>query len=269
MVVDGLNRQQKLSSICKPQFIMPRLGCAILKFDSLPSTNDLARDLAQQGAAEGVAVLAREQTSGRGRQGRVWISPPGEGLYLSVILRLPVEPAKATIITLAAAVAVAETLTLDYTVTVDIKWPNDIHASGRKICGILVESAIEKNKLDYAILGIGVNLGQREFPGALRDIATSVLIERKRRLTPDEFAASLLARLEAWYRIALQQPSQVITRWQALSSYAHGCAVSIENGDSVIEGVTRGLTPEGALIVELASGERREIVAGEIRLRKA
>ncbi|MEN3331418.1 MAG: BirA family transcriptional regulator [Blastocatellia bacterium] len=248
---------------------MTRLGCAILRFDSLPSTNDLARELAEQGAAEGVAILAREQTRGRGRQGRAWVSPPGEGLYLSIILRPPLEPAKATIITLAAAIAVAETLAVDYAVAVDIKWPNDVHAHGRKICGILIESAIEKSKVDYAILGIGVNLGQRQFPSELQEIATSLVIESNQRVTPDEFAAPLLARLEEGYRIALRQPAQIIARWQALSSYAEGCAVRVENGDRAIEGITRGLAPTGALIVETANGERCEIVAGEVHLRRA
>jgi BirA family biotin operon repressor/biotin-[acetyl-CoA-carboxylase] ligase len=247
---------------------MSRLGGAILRFDSLPSTNDLARELAAQGAPEGVTILAREQTRGRGRQGRGWASPMGQGLYLSVILRPPLAPAQATILTLAAAVAVAETLSVDYALAVDIKWPNDIHARGRKICGILVETSIEKSRLGYAVLGIGVNLGQREFPGELQGVATSLAIESGQPVTPDECAALLLERLEAWYRIALGQPSEIILRWQALSSYAHGCAVRVENGDSVVEGVTCGLSPVGALIVEMASGERREIVAGEIRLRK-
>jgi len=247
---------------------MSRLGGAILRFDSLPSTNDLARELAAQGAPEGTAVLAREQTRGRGRQGRGWVSPRGEGLYLSVILRPPLAPSQATILTLAAAIGVAETLALDYQIAADIKWPNDIQARGKKICGILIETSIEKSQLDYAVLGIGVNLGQREFPGELQGVATSLAIESGQTVTPDEFAAPLLRRLEACYRIALGQPSEIIARWQALSSYANGCAVRVENGASVVEGVTRGLSIVGALIVEMASGERREIVAGEIRLRK-
>lgn len=248
---------------------MPHLGSAILRLDSLPSTNDLARELAGQGAPEGVAVLAREQTRGRGRQGRVWVSPRGEGLYLSIILRPAVEPARATFITLAAAIAVAETLSTDYATAVDIKWPNDIHARGKKICGILVESSIEKNQLDYAILGIGVNLGQRRFPAELQPIATSLVLEGGPLVTPDEFAAALLNRMEGWYRTALRQPQEIISRWRALSSYAEGRAVWVDLGGQVIEGITRGLTPSGALVLELAGGERREIVAGEIHLKTA
>ncbi|HEY9231279.1 MAG TPA: biotin--[acetyl-CoA-carboxylase] ligase [Blastocatellia bacterium] len=247
---------------------MSRLGSAILRFDSLPSTNDLARELAEQGAPEGTAILGREQTRGRGRQGRAWASPMGEGLYLSVILRPMLAPAQAAILTLAAAVAVAETLSADYALAVDIKWPNDIHARGKKISGILIESSIEKNELAYVVLGVGVNLGQREFAGELQAAATSLLIESGQRVTPDEFAAPLLERLDAWYRVALRQPSEIIGRWQQLSSYAEGCAVRVEDGERAIEGMTRGLAPTGALIVETASGERCEIVAGEIRLRK-
>ena len=247
---------------------MTRLGGAILRFDSLPSTNDLARELAEQGAPEGTAVLAREQTRGRGRQGRSWSSPRGEGLYLSVILRPPLAPSQATVLTLAAAIAVAETLTLDYHVAADIKWPNDIHARGKKLCGILIESSVEKSELDYVVLGVGVNLGQRAFADELQAVATSLLIESGNRVTPDEFAAPLLVRLDHWYRVALRQPAEIIARWQQLSSYAEGCAVRVEEGDRAIEGVTRGLAPTGALVVETADGERREIVAGEIRLRK-
>src|SRR5205085_12330962 len=185
--------------------------------------------------------------------------------YLSVILRPPVEPAKAPIITLAAAIAVAEALSVDYGVAVDIKWPNDIHAGGRKICGILIESAIEKSKVDYAVLGIGVNLGQRRFPGKLQEIATSLVIESNRRVTPDEFAVPLLKRLEEWYRIALRQPAQIIARWQALSSYADGCAVLVENGDKTSEGITRLLAAAAAHIVHTANGDRCEIVPGAVR----
>jgi BirA family transcriptional regulator, biotin operon repressor / biotin---[acetyl-CoA-carboxylase] ligase len=248
---------------------MKRLGSTLLRFDSLGSTNDYARELAASGAEEGVAVLAYEQTAGRGRQGRQWSSPAGEGLYLSVILRPQISPADSAVITLAAAVAVAETLSLDFKTEVDIKWPNDVLASGKKICGILVESAIEAEVIQHAVVGIGVNLAQEEFPEEIRDSATSLLIESGQRVLPDDFAPPLLARLDHWYRVATAAPARVISRWEGLSSYADGCAVRIESHNEVIEGVTRGLAPSGAIIIELEGGERREIVSGEIKLRKA
>src|SRR5262245_53462096 len=143
---------------------MFRLGSALLRFESVTSTNDVARLLAVEDAPEGTAVLAKVQTAGRGRQGRTWLSPPGDGLYLSVILRPAIHPARAGVITLAAAVAVAEILAVDFDIPADIKWPNDVLASGRKISGMLVESATEGSQLQYAIVGIGVNLNHREFP---------------------------------------------------------------------------------------------------------
>jgi BirA family biotin operon repressor/biotin-[acetyl-CoA-carboxylase] ligase len=244
------------------------LGSTVFRFDQLRSTNDLAREMAASGADEGIAIIAREQTAGRGRLGRTWSSPPDEGLYLSLILRPQIKPAASAVITLAAAVAVAETLSLDFEVQVDIKWPNDVLASGRKICGILVETAIEKELLLYAVMGIGINLNQREFPEEIRDSATSILIESGKLVRSEEFLAPLLGRLEDWYRLALRNPAAVIDRWSELSSYAHGCAVSIETPDGLIEGLTRGLAPSGALVIE-AAGHRHEITSGEVRLRKS
>ena len=240
----------------------------MLHFDSLPSTNDRAREMAQSGGGEGIAITASHQTAGRGRQGRSWASPPGLGLYVSLILRPSIEPVDSPVITLAAAVAVRETLEQVYRVPSDIKWPNDVLARGRKICGILVESAIEANRLLYAVMGIGVNLGQRDFPGELKETATSLLIESGRAIAPSDFLEQLLARLDDWYRRAIAEPSAVIARWEALSTYARNCAVRVEAADGVIEGTTRGLTPKGALRIELATGETREIYSGELKLRK-
>jgi BirA family transcriptional regulator, biotin operon repressor / biotin---[acetyl-CoA-carboxylase] ligase len=247
---------------------MPMLGSTVLRFDRLPSTNDFAREMAVSGADEGIAVTAREQTKGRGRLGRTWSSPDGDGLYLSLILRPQIKPDASPVITLAAAVAVAETLKLDFQIEVDIKWPNDVLASGRKICGILVETATEREQLQYAVMGIGVNLAQREFPEDIRESATSMLIESGKRVAPDDILAPLLLRLEIWYRLALGSRGAVIARWSELSTYAYDCAVSVETPGGVIEGLTRGLADTGALVIEEAAGRRREINSGEVRLRK-
>jgi BirA family transcriptional regulator, biotin operon repressor / biotin---[acetyl-CoA-carboxylase] ligase len=247
---------------------MAVLGSTILRFDTVSSTNDVARDLAASGKPEGLCVIAREQTAGRGRQGRSWSSPAGEGLYLSLILRPEIRAAESPVITLAAAVAVAETLRLDFQISADIKWPNDILASGRKVCGILVESAIESGRLQYAVMGIGVNVAQRYFPAEIGETATSISLETGRTVSPEDLLKPLLERLEYWYTAATTKHDLVISRWEELSSYARDCAVRIESADGSIEGVTRGLTPKGALIVELSNGETREIVSGEVSLRR-
>jgi BirA family biotin operon repressor/biotin-[acetyl-CoA-carboxylase] ligase len=172
------------------------------------------------------------------------------------------------VITLAAAVAVADTLELDFKVSADIKWPNDVLASGRKICGILVEAAIENDRLLYAVVGVGVNVAQRSFPDEIREKATSLSLETGRPAVPDDLLKPLLERLEGWCSIAVTRPCRVISRWEELSSYARGCHVRIESPDGFIEGVTRGLVSSGALVVELEGGERREIVSGEVMLRE-
>jgi len=219
------------------------------------------------GAPEGLCVIAREQTAGRGRQGRSWSSPPGEGLYLSLVLRPQVTASASAMITLAAAVAVAETLRLDFQAAADIKWPNDILLSGRKICGILVEAAIEGDRLQYAVAGIGVNIAQRFFPEQVTAGATSLFLETGRAIVPEDFVGVMLPRLDHWYAASMSRSDAVIARWEELSSSAHDCLVRVESSDGAVEGVTRGLTTTGALIVELANGERREIVSGEVKVR--
>lgn len=240
----------------------------MLRFDRVTSTNDLAREMAASGAVEGTIILAREQTAGRGRQGRSWSSPPGEGLYCSLVLRPNIKPAESPVITLAAAVAVAETLSIDFNLPVDIKWPNDVEARGRKICGILVESAIENAELQYAVMGIGVNISQREFPDELKQSATSLLIETGRAIAADDFLSPLLDRLEQWYRKAITRSEEVIARWEKLSTYARGCRVSIESGDDIIGGVTQGLAASGALKIKMENGQLRQVVSGEVKLRR-
>ncbi|HSB10621.1 MAG TPA: biotin--[acetyl-CoA-carboxylase] ligase [Blastocatellia bacterium] len=246
---------------------MSKLGSTIVRFDSVSSTNDVARELAAAGTGEGTCVLAREQTAGRGRQGREWSSPAGEGLYLSVILRPEIKAAESAALTLAAAVAVAETLELDFQTPCDIKWPNDVLISGRKVCGILVESAVDNDRLQYVVMGIGVNVAQRAFPDEIGEKATSIFLEAGLSIAPEEFMRPLLERLQRWYATVVSEPGRVLARWEELSSYARGCAVRVDSSDYSIEGVTRGLAPDGALIIELANGETRAVVAGDVSLR--
>jgi len=248
---------------------MPRLGSAIIRYETVSSTNDVARDLALNDAPEGTVVLALRQTSGRGRQGRSWSSPADEGLYLSAILRPPISPADSAIITLVAAVAVAETLTVDFNTQADIKWPNDVLVSNRKISGILVESAIEGNRLQYVVVGIGVNVNQQRFEPELERTATSLRIETKRPHHQGVLVEKLLRRLEQAYRKALEEPNEIINRWEAQSTYARGRAVRIISSDGEFDGVTRGLSASGALKIETVDGELREIVSGEVTLRAA
>ena len=239
-----------------------------MQYDSLPSTNELARQMAAQGATEGTIIVAREQTSGRGRLGRSWASAAGEGLYVSIILRPKVPPRQFSIMTLASAVAVAETLASAFAVSPDIKWPNDVMVSDRKICGILLETASDGDRLEYAVLGIGVNLSQRTFPDGLLEIATSLFLESGRVVEPEDFLPPLLERLQHWYAIAVNSPRECVSRWEKMSTYAYSCPVRVISAGAVIEGTTAGLSEGGSLMVRLPNGDIQEIASGEISIRK-
>jgi len=237
-------------------------------FTIVTSTNDIARQMAAAGEPEGTVVFALEQTAGRGRQGRAWNSPAGQGLYLSVILRPQTSFPVVQLIPLAAGLAVAETLKDIYAVLPDIKWPNDVMVGGRKACGILVESSIESGRIDFAILGIGINLGQEEFPESIRANATSMLKETGLLIAPNDLLGPLLDRLVQWYRLTTTSPAEIIKRWEESSTYARDCRVTICTSEETIEGITAGLTEAGALLVELPGGLEREVFCGEVSLRK-
>src|SRR5919106_2303059 len=153
-----------------------RLGAQLHYFPDIDSTNSYARRLAEHGAAEGEIVIAEAQTRGRGRLGRSWISPPFVNLYFSVILRPRLAPAHAPQLTLMAAVAVADTVTFFIHTAPAIKWPNDVLVGGRKLAGILTESSCDSERIEFVILGIGINLNYpvELMPEDIRNRATSI-----------------------------------------------------------------------------------------------
>lgn len=238
----------------------------ILRFDALPSTNTEAAAQALRGAPEGLCVVAREQTQGRGRAGRVWVSPTDAGLYFSIVLR----PAKLAqrawpLITLMAALSVRDALFETAELETDIKWPNDIMACERKLCGILAE-IIETEIGRAVIVGIGINLDDRAFPPELKGIATSVasLIGS----TPDreQLLRALIRAIELHYETlqAANGEGETIRAWTHRSSYAEGRRVRVTLTEETFEGLTRGLEPDGALRVETDQGKIRIVHAGDV-----
>ena len=237
----------------------------IVRFDSLPSTNTEAARQAASGAAEGLCVVAREQTAGRGRRERAWASPRDAGLYLSVVLRPRMEARAWPLLTLAAALAVSDALAEVCGLGTDIKWPNDVLAGGRKLCGILAETA-EGARGRACVLGIGVNLSNGAFPPDLKETATSV--EEQAGAAPDVelLLASLMRALARRYQ-TLQEPggnAQTVADWEARSSYARGRRVGVRLTGETFQGTTRGLEPDGALRVETDEGALRIVRAGDV-----
>jgi BirA family biotin operon repressor/biotin-[acetyl-CoA-carboxylase] ligase len=238
----------------------------ILQYDSLPSTNTEAARQAAQGAPEGLCIVAREQTAGRGRQQRVWASPADAGLYFSILLRPRIHMHAWPLLTLMAAIAVADALRDAYALDVDIKWPNDIQARGRKLCGILAE-AIESASGRACVVGIGINLTEQAFPQELRETAIAVeTLTGERRPAREPLLRSLVAALAARYEQlqAAGGDAWVVREWTARSSYAEGKRVRVALEAEMIECTTRGLETDGALRVETPRGEIRIVRAGDV-----
>jgi len=244
---------------------MSQFQVKILRYATLPSTNSEAASLALAGAAEGQCVVADEQTAGRGRLLRQWISPKDAGLYFSVLLRPSLPPERWPLISLMAALAVQSALANVAHLETDIKWPNDLLANGKKISGILVES-VETKSGRAIVLGIGINLRSAALAPELIDIATSVESVTGRRVDREVVLIALLDALKTYYSKlqAIGGEEVVIKDWSARSSYAAGKRIRVSNGDEVIEGVTQGLEPDGALRLKADDGQMRIIRAGDV-----
>jgi BirA family biotin operon repressor/biotin-[acetyl-CoA-carboxylase] ligase len=221
--------------------------------------------LASRGAKEGTAVVADEQTAGRGRLQRTWTSPKGAGLYFSILLRPKISQDRWSLITFMAALAVSDALQEACELKTEIKWPNDLLAGERKICGILAE-IIETEAGRAIVLGIGINLTSEAYPKELVGQAVSVAEAAHRPVGRDEVLAALLRALTRRYA-NLKEPdgaSRVIEEWMSRSSYGEGKLVRVTNGDERLTGITRGLEKDGALRLETESGVIKTIRAGDV-----
>lgn len=236
----------------------------------LESTSETLKAMAERRAPEGTVVIAEEQTRGRGRMGRTWASPHARGIWMSVLFRPSLEPSGTPLFTLFSAVAVVKSLKkLLPNLEAGIKWPNDILASSRKICGILTEMKAEADLLHYVVTGIGINVNTRreEFPPDLQDTATSVYLESGRTEFPRAvLAAKILEELDRAYRDFLDGgPAPVIAAWKE-HELTLGKNIAIQNPGERCCGRAVDLDESGALIVEDEKGSRRLFRAGEVTL---
>lgn len=228
-----------------------------MRFDVVDSTQRVAFDLADGGAADGTVVVADFQTAGRGRRGRAWHAEPGTSLLASIVVRPSLPVRLLPLLSLAAAVAVAEALVRAGGVAARLAWPNDVVIGGRKVAGILLESRLAAAPL--CVVGVGVNVGARRFPGPLAARATSLAIEAGRAPDRDALLDELLRAFVAWRaRLEREGFAPVRDRWLALSETIGRTVVRAEG-----TGVAVGLDDDGALLVR-AGGAVHRIVAGDL-----
>lgn len=231
----------------------------LLVKDETVSTNDDARALGVAGAADGLVVVARRQTGGRGRRGAAWFSPPGESLAFSVLVR-PVEPpALWPRLALAAGLAVAQAVE-EFVPLGGIKWPNDVWIGGRKVAGILVEAGH-----GFAIIGIGINVNAREFPAGLAGTATSLALETGMRIGLPGVLGDILRQL-ARRRLQIGAEFHEVLEGVRQRCVLAGRAVSLVTASGRLEGTVEGIAPGGELLLRTATGVQRLLQADEVRL---
>ena len=258
-----------LGELLRSRGVARRCGELIVNFSSVGSTNEVALQFARRGAPGGSLFLADEQTAGRGRLGRHFFSPPGLGLYSSVLFRpSPGASLRASLVPLAASIAVAEALRAESLVPVAIRWPNDLYANDRKLGGILCEGSFAGDRMDFVVIGIGVNLNHAAsdferseagpFAGSLHEITGE-------RYDRDQVACAIVERMEEWWSdLELGNETRVVSRWQDLAEGHVGTRVLVQKEGGAYEAVTEGISKDGGLIVRLPSGRSETLLSGDV-----
>ncbi len=259
---DVLN-QIELESIRKTDWA----GCEVHYYDTIDSTNTEVQRLANAGAPHGTLVVANQQTAGKGRRGRTWISPTGVNVYFSLLLRPEINPNNASRLTLVAALALGNAIRELSGADVKIKWPNDIVINGKKICGILTEMSIQEDYISHIVVGMGINVHQKEFAEEIQDMASSIELETGESVSRAGLVERTMEYFEKFYEIYLQTEDL-----SALVKLYNSMLVSMHNDVRVLdpkepfEGKAMGITAKGELIVD--TWESRKLVSsGEVSVR--
>ena len=258
MIEDSLSPVTITSNLAT-RFIGQRVIC----YSRLTSTNDVAKREAQRGAREGTVIVAEEQTAGRGRIKRVWLSPRGS-VALSIILYPKLAYLSSLI--MVASLAVAHGIARVTGLKSQIKWPNDVLVNGKKVCGILIESDVKGSVVDYAVIGIGINVNLRlsEFP-EISPTATSLSHELGRDVSQLDMIRCLLVETERLY-LALPTGQSVYQEWRD-NLITLGKRVKVNSGEAIYQGVAESVASDGNLFLRQSDGSLVKIVAGDVTLR--
>ena len=244
------------------------MGQTIYFYEETDTTNNRARELALEGAPEGTLVVAEKQTAGRGRGGKVWESPLGSGIWMSLVLRPQIMPAEASVLTLLCGLATAEAIEAETGLSAGIKWPNDILINGKKAVGILTEMDCEMSEVHFVIPGIGINVNTASFPPEIAEIATSLYLECGKTVSRRRLVHKVLERLEEHYETFLRTGSFAAM----LEDYRKHCITLGKEvhvlGREPFFAEALDITPEGELLVRRADNGKEEVVfSGEVSIR--
>lgn len=243
-------------------------GRKIYYFDEIDSTNTRAKQLGEKGAPHGTLVIAEGQSAGRGRRGRAWESPGGSSIYMSMLLRPEIPPAKAPMLTLVMGVSTAEGLG-EYTgLDMQIKWPNDIILKGKKLAGTLTEMSTEIDCVNYVVMGTGINVNMAQMPKELAEKATSLRAETGQIMRRSQIIASVMKRFEENYRLFVENGDlrQLQEKYNSLL-ITRNKEVRIINGKEEYHAYALGINENGELMVRESDGTIKEISSGEVSVR--
>lgn len=242
------------------------LGSNCIYRDCVDSTNSRLLQLARGDAPHGTLLVADTQTRGRGRLNRSWHSPAGLNLYFSVLLRPGWNVRVMPLLSLAAGVALAETFREMLPSAPELKWPNDLLWSGRKLAGILVETAADSSGVLYAVVGIGINVNQQRFPAELHDSAGSLRLAAGRCLDRLDVLAAVVEQLEIWIdSLGETAGNDVLAAWTKYAPWM-GRPITVRHGNRQLSGTAVGLEPQGALRLRDAEGREHSLLWGDALL---
>lgn len=262
-----------ISDIVTPQAIQENLstefiGKNIVYCHSVSSTNTVLKDLAEKGSDDGTVVIAEEQLQGKGRRGRSWQLEQGKAIAMSILLKPDFSPQYAPKLTLLMGMAVNKTLRQLCGVNSFIKWPNDVIANGKKLCGILTEMVTEAEYIKYVICGVGINVSNESFPEEIKNMATSVLIETGKACPRRKIIQSVLFNFENYYKTYVKTKNLK----PLLEEYKEMCinigkSIKAIYDDKAVYGVGKTINEQGELIMEDGDGKEWVLRAGEVSVR--
>lgn len=244
------------------------MGSRIVYYEQTDSTNTRAKALAEAGTASGTLVVAEQQDAGKGRRGRGWVSPPGTGIWMTMVLRPDILPSQASMLTLAAALGVSEGIYRVTGIMPEIKWPNDLVLSGKKICGILTEMTTELDSVQYVVVGMGTNVNMESFPKEIGGTASSLYLESGKKWKRGPLIGAMAKALGEYYERFMETKDLSLLKEEYEKRLVNlNRQVTVLDPQGSYQGICRGIDDNGELLVEREDHRVCRVLSGEVSVR--